>query len=202
VTVPPLFLQALAVIVAAAIPLTVAVIGYVLSKRIKALDLRHWQHQELTKTRLRYYERIAPLANDIMCYITFIGRWRSWSPIEAIELKRELDREFFSAAPLFSSGTVERYVAFTHICFEHYPSWTQDAKIRSPWGRRKEAYQGDWQGEWSIFFTDAEDGQNNSAFLQGVRERYRSLLRSLVTDIEIYSTHDRYVTSNIRDSIY
>ncbi|HEX4705710.1 MAG TPA: hypothetical protein VH352_26565, partial [Pseudonocardiaceae bacterium] len=60
---------------AVAVPVVVAVVGHRLSLRLKLWEASQWRNQELIKARLLYYGQLAPMINDVMCYLTFIGRW-------------------------------------------------------------------------------------------------------------------------------
>ena len=80
---------------ALATPLVVLFLGFVLTRRQS-------RSQELLKARLDYYQSLMPMLNDLMCFMTFIGSWRDLPPPRVVQLKRELDREFHCAYPLFS----------------------------------------------------------------------------------------------------
>ena len=57
-----------------------------------------------------------------MCFMTFIGSWRDLPPPRVVHLKRELDREFHCAHPLFSDPVKPAYDAFMDLCFKRSTS--------------------------------------------------------------------------------
>jgi hypothetical protein len=55
--------------------------------------------------------------NDLMGYLTYIGRWKELTPPDVVATKRDADRPFYSIAPLFSESAVEAYQGFLDQCF-------------------------------------------------------------------------------------
>src|SRR5882672_3058426 len=96
-------------VAAVSVPVVVAIVGYRLNHRLKRWEASQWRNQELIKARLQYYAQLAPMVNDLMCYLTFIGRWKELTPPQVIQLKRDADRLFLSVAPLFSQHAVDAY---------------------------------------------------------------------------------------------
>jgi hypothetical protein len=180
---------------AVSVPVVVAVVGYRLNQRIKQWEASQWRNQELIKARLQYYGQLAPMLNDLMCYLTFIGDWKKLTPPEVIELKRTADRLFFSVAPLFSERAVDAYQEFMGACFETYAGWGRDALIRSGFVRRREARGASWNLEWSALFTHAENEGITQSDQTAVRNGYDRLLGALAKDIELSEARDRYVTA-------
>lgn len=80
---------------AVSVPIVVAVIGYKLNQRLKLYEASQWRNQELIKARLQYFDQLAPMLNDLMCYLTFVGRWKELTPPDVIALKRDIDRLFY-----------------------------------------------------------------------------------------------------------
>lgn len=93
---------------AVAVPVVVAVLGHRLNRRLKLWEASQWRNQELIKARLNYYGQLAPMINDLMCYLTFVGRWKDLAPPQVLEIKHDADRLFFSVAPLFQSACYRR----------------------------------------------------------------------------------------------
>ena len=69
-------LEVIRTLSALAIPIVVAFLGYKLNRRAKELEVSQWRNQELIKARLSYYQSLAPRLNDLLCYFTFIGKWK------------------------------------------------------------------------------------------------------------------------------
>ena len=85
-----------------------AVVGYKLNQRLRQYEAGQWRNQQLIKARLQYFGQLAPMLN-VMCYLTFVGRWKELTPPDVIALKRDLDRLFYPVAPLFSTPTAAAY---------------------------------------------------------------------------------------------
>lgn len=175
-----------------AVPVVVAVVGYRLGHRLKLWEASQWRNQELIKARLRYFDELSPLLNDLLCYLTFVGRWKELDPPEVLAIKRSADRLFFSVAPLFSEDSVAAYRKFVDACFEEYVDWGVDARIRSGFGRRREASRYQWRPEWTELFTHAEDEEIRAEDLTAVRSRHDELLRALAEDIALEQPRKRY----------
>jgi hypothetical protein len=181
---------------AVAVPVVVAVIGYRLNHRLKLWEANQWRNQELIKARLQYYGQLAPLLNDLMCYLNFIGRWKELTPPEIITIKRDADRLFLSVAPLFSQRAIDTYHEFLACCFETHTGWGVDAKIRSGFLRRKEARPDIWDPAWERCFNLAEGEEITQQDRALVRDHYNRLLNALAEDIQLAAPRDRYTTAN------
>lgn len=181
---------------AIAVPVVVAILGYRLNRRLKQWEASQWRNQELIKARLAYYQAIAPDLNDLMCYFTFIGAWKTFTPPEVVEIKRRVDRNFFCALPLFSVESDEAYVAFTAACFATFGRWGDDAKLRTGFVRRRDASKA-WDPSWEPMFTHAEDTGVSGEELAQFRLRYDAVLRAMTKDIELLTPRERYATSEI-----
>ncbi len=185
-----------------AVPIVVAVLGYRLNRRLKLYEASQWRNQELIKARLTYYQSLAPKLNDLMCYFTFIGSWKQMTPPDVVRLKRELDREFYSALPLFSTGTDEAYQKLMGACFATFGRWGEDAKLRTGYVRRRQAIGHGWQPDWERMFTHAEDQHMPREELSGFRSAYDGVLRALARDIELIDARDRYATAEASLNAY
>jgi hypothetical protein len=180
---------------AVAVPVVVAVVGYRLNQRVKQWEASQWRNQELIKARLRYYDQLAPMVNDLMCYLLFVGRWKDLTPPEVIAIKRDADRLFFSVAPLFSDRTVSAYQTFMAACFDTHTGWGRDAKVRSGFVRRRDARPDSWDTTWQSWFSLPEGQEITDEHQAEVRNGYDLLLSALAADIELSEPRDRYVTS-------
>ncbi len=174
-------------IAAASVPVILGVVGVVLTTRQN-------RSAELLKARLDYYRTITPKLNLLMSYITYIGRWRDQSPPDIVELKRKIDEEFFVAAPLFGKGVLKAYNDLMALSFKTFGDWGQDARIMSSGFRRRESWRGDWEPEWSRYFTVPDNAEITRATLRAYRETYDALLVAMVKDIDITRTRAKYTT--------
>jgi hypothetical protein len=176
---------------AVSVPIVVLLIGDRLNRRLKLFEASQWRNQELIKTRVHYYQAIAPQLNDVMCYFTFIGRWKEVSPTEVIAWKRTMDRDFHTALPLFGDQVAQAYEHFTGSCFEVFGEWGQDARLRTGYGRRRDAFTGKWDASWEKLFTADE--------VLAVRASYNAVLAALAQEIELLESRDRYASDKVTD---
>ncbi|MFC3899003.1 hypothetical protein ACFOWZ_46690 [Lentzea rhizosphaerae] len=182
---------------AVAVPLVVAVVGHRLTRRLKLWEASQWRNQELIKARLQYYGQLAPMINDVMCYLTFVGRWKELTPPEVIKIKRDMDRAFFSVAPLFSQQAFDAYQDFVGACFSEYTGWALDARIRSGFVRRRQTQPDSWDPEWERLFTLNETHDIDQQDLAHIRAQYNRLLAALVEDIALSEPRIRYATTDL-----
>jgi hypothetical protein len=180
-----------------AVPVVVAVMAGRFNDQLKKWEANQWRNQELIKARLEYYRILVPKMNDLMCYFTFIGSWKDLTPPQVVELKRTLDREFYCAAPLFSDSVLVAYNEFMAACFETFGSWGRNARLRTGFGRRREAAGADWNPEWEDMFSDsAVDGISEQSLVR-IRELYNTLISAFASDIELNVARARYVTADV-----
>jgi hypothetical protein len=179
-------------VAAVAVPVVVAAVGYHFNRQIKKWEANQWRNQELIKARLAYYKDFSHSLNDVMCYFTFIGDWKGHTPEAIHRIKRDLDRMFYSAAPLFSPRVCEYYERFMESCFDTYSGWGRDARLRTGFGRRRDAFGAAWRPDWEIMFAYQEGQQIPPQEMTEIRTRYRDLMTALASDIELTAPHERY----------
>lgn len=192
-----MILNLIQTVAAVSVPIVGAIIGYKLNHRLKLYEASQWRNQELIKARLEYFGQLAPMLNDLMCYLTFIGRWKELTPPDVIAIKRDADRLFYSVAPLFSQAAVTAYQDFLGVCFTTHNRWGADARICSGFMRRREASRQPWRVEWEQLFTLQEGDAIQANSMTAVRAAYDKLLATLVDDIELLEPRDRYADSNV-----
>jgi hypothetical protein len=132
-----------------------------------------------------------------MCYFTFIGGWKQLSPPEMIVIKRSLDRDFYSALPLFSPGCEAAYTKFMQTCFSMFGEWGDDARLRTGFIRRRRAYPGSWDHAWERMFTHTEDQRIAEEELLEIRADYNAVLGALAREIELLAPRDRYAPEEV-----
>jgi hypothetical protein len=136
-------------------PAAVAGLGFYLQRASERLHNKQIANQKIVEKRLAIYDEIAPMLNDLLCYFTYVGRWREMDPPEVIKLKRELDKKLHLAAPLFPASWAEHARAFTHACFKTFGrEWGQNAQLRTQWKNRSGVHTNPWQQEWEVCFCD------------------------------------------------
>ena len=177
---------------ALATPLVVLVLGFVLTRRQS-------RSQELLKARLDYYQSLMPMLNDLMCFMTFIGSWRDLPPPRVVQLKRELDREFHCAHPLFSDPVKPAYDTFMDLCFKTFNEWGSDPRIvSSAYQRRRSWQQPDgWEPSWNDLFLYADDRPIPGAELKSIREAYDALVRAMVIDLNMARARSQYTSAQV-----
>jgi hypothetical protein len=179
---------------AVAVPVIVAILGYRLNRRAKLWEASQWRNQELIRMRVEYYHSLAPQLNDLMCYFTFIGKWKQFSPPEVVAIKRAVDREFYSALPLFTPECETAYDRFIQTCFSTFGDWGEDAQLRTGFVRRRNIAPESWDRTWERMFTHDEGQQVTEEEIREVRATYSSVLGALAREIELLAPRDRYAT--------
>ena len=186
----PSWTDVVAAIGSVATPVAVAMFGIALARRQS-------RNSELLKARIEYYKALAPDLNTLMCYMTFIGTWRGHSPLEIVELKRRLDREFYCAAPLFSDPVRDAYVELESTCFDTFNDWGQDAVIKSGAYRRRQAWTRDpaWDPLWNNMFSKSDDAAIPGQELATIRRAHDRLVAALVRDLDLTRARSEYTTN-------
>jgi hypothetical protein len=133
-------------------PMSVALLGWLFSRQLKRLDLSNWTNQKLIEKRLAIYDDIAPKLNQLLCFFTWVGYWKTISPADAIHAKRDLDKTLNIYRHVFEVDVYDTYQAYIHILFETYTSAGHDAKlralVRSPDGDRRTDSGYAWSEAW------------------------------------------------------
>lgn len=159
-------------------PLSVAVLGWMISRNLKRLDLAQWRNQKLIEKRLTIYDSVAPQLNLLLCFYTWVGDWKSVSPETVIQTKRDLDKIINVYRHLFADDVYSAYQSFIHALFETFTGPGHDARIRSvirgPDGDRT-AGPYEWKEEWSSRFSLP----GKVASKKEVRAKYQSLMNAL-----------------------
>ncbi|MBN2577918.1 MAG: hypothetical protein JXB10_02925 [Pirellulales bacterium] len=132
------------IIVNALTPILVIVFGFWLNRRLKHLELIQWANQKIIEKRIKIYEEITPLLNELLCYFTYIGSWKEMTPPEIVNLKRKIDKIAYINAPLLPSKFLEHYNYFMQLCYETYSGWGQDAQLKTKFKRRCETAGNQW----------------------------------------------------------
>jgi hypothetical protein len=173
-------------------PIAVAALVYVLTRNQS-------RSTELQRARLEYYKMLVPDLNRLMCYMTFIGNWRDWSPVDIINLKRRLDANFYCAAPLFSPDVYDCYDKLMEHTFATFSEWGEDAHIKSSAYRRRTSWKGEhenvWKKEWDRYFTVADSEPIPGIELQKYRQYYDQVIAAAVKDLAITRTRPQYTTN-------
>lgn len=169
-------------------PMSVAVLGWVFSRQLKRLDLSNWTNQKLIEKRLAIYDEIAPRLNKLLCFFTWIGYWKTVSPAEAIQAKRELDRTVNIYRHVFEPEVYHAYQAYIEALFETYTGAGQDARLRAlifgPDGDRRSDCGYTWDEDWAACFSEP----GRAAGKPEVRARYKALMTALTRSLGVATT--------------
>jgi len=64
--------QIVTVIVAAATPVTVAVLGVIFARASRKIEQVQWANQTVVTRRLDVFDKLAPGLNQLLCFATFV----------------------------------------------------------------------------------------------------------------------------------
>lgn len=166
-------------------PLSVALLGWLFSRQLKRLDLSNWTNQKLIEKRLAVYDVIAPQLNQLLCFFTWVGYWKTVSPADAIHAKRDLDKTLNIYRHVFEAEVYEAYQDYIHVLFETYNDAGHDAKlralVRSPDGDRRTHGGYAWSEAWDGCFSAPE----HAADKREVRDKYKALMAALTRSLGV-----------------
>ena len=166
-------------------PLSMALLGWLLSQHLKRVDLIYWTNQKLIEKRLLVYDQLAPDLNSLLCFYTWVGYWKEVSPKDAIHAKRNLDKTIHIYRHLFDDGVYNDYQAFIHLLFRTRTEKGSDAKIRSLIiscdGNRTTDAHYKWIEEWNSCFAESKD----AAAFSDIYASHDKLMNSLTSSFGI-----------------
>ena len=164
-------------------PLSVALLGWLFSRQLKRLDLSNWSNQKLIEKRLVIYDEIAPRLNKLLCFFTWVGYWKTVSPADAIQAKRDLDRTINIYRHVFDAEVYDAYQAYIQVLFETYTGAGRDARLRAlisgPDGDRRCDGGYAWDEAWTTSFTESGRVADKSEVRASSRALMAALTRSL-----------------------
>jgi hypothetical protein len=127
--------------VAAVTPLTVAGLGFFIDRVSRRIQQVQWANQTVVTRRLEVFGQLAPGLNKLLCFATFVGRWKEITPQQVIAIKRELDEIIYANRVLFSDELFAAYHHFMATLFAMWATVGADAQLRAPvqsqWGDRR-----------------------------------------------------------------
>jgi hypothetical protein len=153
------------------------VVGIILVRVGTKLDTSKQIHQELLRKRLRLFEEVAPLLNDVFCFFQAIGHWAELSPEEVIKRKRAIDRSLQVNRYLFRSDFWEAYQQFEKAHFEMFAAVGRPARLRLDMAHIRERIGQAFKEDWKPFVS-AKEGDH-----QEQRKRYEALMRDLGSEV-------------------
>ena len=173
-------------------PLALLFLGIWVNRIAHRIEAVQWTNQKVVEKRITIYDEMAPLLNDLYCYFRWVGNWKELTPKEIIEIKRNLDKEFYIYKPLFSPDFETRYDALMRHCFLVRSGQGLDAKLRtsikSVNGDRKEAFPA-WDDSWDKLFAYSveDDDQRKKIYEQrtNIKDAYDSFLSRFSQELSL-----------------
>ena len=164
-------------------PLSVVILGWFISRRMKRIEQFQWANQKLIEKRLLLYDQLAPQLNKLLCFYIWVGNWKDISPKDITDIKRELDKVVSIYRYLFSANFYERYRNFMDTLFIVYTGPGLDAKIRScmktGYGDRRTDSNYQWQHSWESRFADEKTVPDR----EEIKNQYDQVMNSLKNSI-------------------
>jgi len=171
--------QIVTVIVAAATPVTVAILGVIFARASRKIEQVQWANQTVVTRRLDVFDKLAPGLNQLLCFATFVGTWKDTDPRKAIAIKRDLDQIMYANKVLFSDELFAAYHRFMTGLFDMFGTTGADAKVRAPieskWGSRRDL---DWWDDTMTgrFTAEAVSLDDIQAAYDALGEQFRANL--------------------------
>src|SRR5690242_2681136 len=176
--------QIVTVIVDAATPVTVAVLGVIFARASRRSEQVQWGNQTVINRRLDIFDKLAPGLNQLLCFATFVGTWKEIDPLKAIAIKRDLDQIMYANKVLFSDGLFAAYHEFMSTLFAMFATTDADALLRVAithdlGNRRKLPW---WEDSMADLFTTGDTIKTSE-----VQAAYDQLMQQFRADL--YVTH-------------
>jgi hypothetical protein len=125
-------LEVAKLLVSALTPLAVVVLGFYVARISRRVEAVQWANQTVVARRLQIFDQVAPKLNQLLCFATFVGRWKEMRPEDAVALKRALDEVMYANRVLFSDALFDAYLAFMATLFATFARVHEDAPLRVP----------------------------------------------------------------------
>jgi len=106
----------------------------------------------IIQRRLKVFDEIVPLLNDLACFYTYVGHWKELTPDDIIVKKRQLDKTMHIHKYLFAQILFEKYTALMTLCFETFTGVGEDAKLRTKMEKRYRL--SNWHEKYDTMFSD------------------------------------------------
>lgn len=148
----PNWADALGAIGLSVVPLLIAIIGMLVNRRLKEIDGRLARSRELLQRRMENYDVLAEWLNDLFCYATYVGNWRSKTPDDILGTKRKIDKLVYSNIPIWGSSFLVAYRRFIRACFTEYGEINAEARLNANIERHRAAWGNRWNPEWDKYF--------------------------------------------------
>jgi hypothetical protein len=145
--------------VAALTPIMTGIVGVVILRLGKRMEINQQLHNELFRKRLALFEDIAPKLNDIHCFYQSIGHWTELTPEDIIRRKRAVDRSIQVNRYLFRLDFWQAYQDFEQAHFEMFSAPGQPARLRLDVDHVRKLTGDLFKPEW-LTFASAKHGDS------------------------------------------
>jgi hypothetical protein len=176
-------LEVTKLVVGALVPVSVAMLGFLLTRVMKQIEASQWLNQKLIEKRIELLGQLFPDLNDLYCYFDW-GGWKELSPSEIILRKRKLDRRIYANHPFFSTDMIQEYEAFIKALFKTFYAPGADAplrtSIRSKDGDRGRSYPKQWSMSWANLFVADEADQTDR---ETTKDGWKALMNCCRTEV-------------------
>ena len=166
------------VVVNLTIPVAVLVVGAVINKSIKKMEIDRAKIFKKKDMRKAIYDDISEKLNIIACYVADVGDFGEFTPDQIIAYKRYTDRHFKSYQSLWSDKITNLYDEFIESCFKHFGGGLgTPAKIRAVADEKRAYFTNvgkEWEADWNRRFTGDKDLQ--------ILKKYQELTASFVNE--------------------
>jgi len=167
-------------IIAALAPFVIVFLVIRYNRIIIALKKKHQTNQKIVEKRIEIFDRVAPKLNNILSFFCYSGNWKELSPMDMMKLKRELDQDINTYAPVFSDDLRKKYMGFILLCYVSHSGWEHKEKIKSLYDLRQE-HNPEWKDEWIPFFDT-----NNVVEAIKIREAHKELKDYFQKELQEY----------------
>jgi hypothetical protein len=127
--------------VSALTPIAVLGLGLLVSNGARRVEALQHANQTVVARRVEIFADVAKKLNRLLCFATFVGRWKEVTPADVLILKRDIDEVMYANRLIFSDELFSAYQAFMTCFFVMYATVEEDALIRAPissvWGDRR-----------------------------------------------------------------
>ncbi|MDF8360190.1 hypothetical protein [Achromobacter anxifer] len=145
------------------------------------------RQNQILREKQRIYSNLGSNLNIIYVYVSDIGDYAKYTPLDVIGKKRDVDRQFWSYRPYWSDRTERCYLDFLNAAFQTYVGEAEDARLKASKSQKAKALGPGWQSAWDKHFTGAKDPT--------IEDRYYSLVSSLLADtvsVEVRTIHAQH----------
>ncbi|MEQ9406899.1 MAG: hypothetical protein RIK87_04200 [Fuerstiella sp.] len=164
--------------VSIATPLIVGIIGFCVSRSLKAIENRQWTARKLIEKRLEAYSECSEKINQLACYFRRVGKWKELQASDIIGLKREIDEVIYKNEPIFTEKFMSEYRIFRDTFYRTETGHGKDAKLKTSPMKYKEL--SNWKDEWTSLFDEVDVPQENV-----FEDAYRRFIREIRVALEV-----------------